>query len=191
MGREEITERILADAERDCERVLSDAEARAKSMIGEAEASAFRAKEETRAETEAQIGRLFEVRSAAARLDAQKLALGEKRRVLDVLYALALNALVKMNEKDSLALFSRLIEEYAEQGDEVVFAENFAYAEAAARLPVLKERGLTVAKERAKLEGGFMLRGKVCDKDLSYGALLSADAEENRAALAARLFGAR
>ena len=189
MGKEEIVERILKDAEGEYSAILADAEAQAKNIIDEATARAEKQRQETEEEVSERTRRISEGRSAAARLDSQKILLGEKRRVLDVIYALSLNALEKAGEKESLALFTHLIDECAEKGDEIVFAENFAYAEKAAALPLIKERGLTVSKERAKLSGGVILRGKACDKDLSYSSLLKADADEHQAALAGRLFG--
>ncbi len=38
------------------------------------------------------------------------------------------------------------------------------------------------------LGGGFILKGKSCDKDVSYGAMLAADREERVAEIAAQLF---
>ena len=45
-----------------------------------------------------------------------------------------------------------------------------------------------LSPERAEIGGGFVLRGKTSDKDLSYGALLAADREEHQAEIAAELF---
>jgi hypothetical protein len=50
------------------------------------------------------------------------------------------------------------------------------------------EKGLTVAEKTEDFSGGIRLRGKISDKDLSYGALLLADREENQAKIAAELF---
>lgn len=68
----------------------------------------------------------------------------------------------------------KLLKEYAESGDEIFFAENYSYAGAAARLPVMAEKNLTISSRRIEIDGGFRLRGVSSDKDLSYGALLAA-----------------
>ena len=83
------------------------------------------------------------------------------------------------------------MKEYAESGDEIFFAENYSYAGAAARLPVMAEKNLTISSRRIEIDGGFRLRGVSSDKDLSYGALLAADRDEYQADMAAEIFKTR
>ena len=90
----------------------------------------------------------------------------------------------------------KLLKEYAESGDEIFFAENYSYAGAAARLPVMAEKNLTISSvygdtSRYLQVGGFRLRGVCSDKDLSYGALLAADRDEYQADMAAEIFKTR
>lgn len=188
MGKEEIVARILADAEEEAAEIVRLAEARAEESVRAANARA----EEERAEAEEELSALtrhiLEVNAAAARLDGAKIALAEKRRVIETVYARAKERLLALNERDSLAFLERLLLANAEEGDEIVFDESFAYAAGAARLPVVKERKLTVCATREKLGGGCILRGRKCDKDLSYPALLAADMEEHQAEIAAKLF---
>lgn len=188
MGKEEIIERILSDAEAEAREIVAKAEKEAAERAARAEADAA----ELRAEVEAEVGersrRISEGKAAAARLENAKIMLAEKRRVLDELYESALVRLLALKEREQLALLSRLLEETAEEGDEVLFAEDFPYAAQAAKLPVVSARKLSVSAQRARVKGGFVLRGKLCDKDVSYEALLRADREEHQAELAARLF---
>lgn len=188
MGRQEIVERILADAEAEAAEILRVARERADSIISAAEERAAKERVETEAEANARARRILEGKAAQARLDSAKIMLAEKRSVMEQVYERALKKLLDMNERDTLALLEKLLLEHAEQGDEIVFAKNFAFAERAAALPVIKERKLTVATERAEISGGCMLRGKLSDKDLSYGALLGADKDAYQAEIAAKLF---
>ena len=144
---------------------------------------------EIKAEADERSRRISEGKAAAARLESAKILLAEKRKVLDEIYAAALKELQSLNESDSLRLLQRLLDENAEEGDIIVLAKNFAYASGVEKLPAVKERGLTLASERADISGGLLLRGKKSDKDLSFTALLNADKEEYQAEIAAQLFG--
>jgi hypothetical protein len=80
------------------------------------------------------------------------------------------------------------LKEYADENDEIVFAEKYPYADDASRLPVIGEKKLKIPEKRAKIDGGFMLCGLISDKDLSFDALLQADRDEYQAEIAAELF---
>lgn len=188
MGKQEIVNRILADADAEAAEMLRTAKERADEIISAAEGRAAIEREETINEANIRAKRISEGKAAEARLDSAKILLAEKRRVMEQIYKLALEKLLNMNERQTLAFLQKLLLENAEDGDEIVFAKNFAYAQGVAALPVVKERKLTISAERVLLSGGFILRGKFCDKDLSYGALLDADKEEYQAEIAAKLF---
>ena len=190
MGKEAIIERILSDAEAERATLVSDAQARAEAIIADANARAEARRAEAEAEVSERARHILDGRAASARLDSAKILLAEKRRVLDDIYARALNTLLALDERESLKLYERLLIENAETGEEVVFARCFAYAENAAMLPVIKERNLKISAERADINGGFLLRGKNCDKDISFSALLALDREEHQSELAEALFRA-
>ena len=188
MSTEKITERILCDANAEAEAIVAEAESKAAKLVEEATVRAEQIRAETEAEVVEKRKSILEKRAAAARLDSSKILLREKRRVIDAIYDEALSRLLELSKEDSVKLVSSLLKQYAEEGDEIIFAENFAYAEEIKRLPVIEERGLTLAQERLPLSGGVRLRGRLSDKDLSYGALLLADREDNQAKIAAELF---
>lgn len=191
MAKEAIVERIISDAQKEAQEIIAEAEAKAAAVVAASSARAQEAKEETEREVALRAKAIAEGKAATARLDSAKVLLGEKRRVIDVVYARALGKLLELGEKDCLALTEDLLRAYAEEGDEIVFAENYRYPEKAASLSVVRQKKLKVAFGRAKLDGGFYLRGANTDKDLSYGALLAADREEHQAELAATLFRVR
>lgn len=187
MGKEDIIARILSDADAEAGKIVETAQQNAADRIAEAEEGAKSLKAETEEEISARAKRISEGKAAAARLDSSKLLLAEKRRVIDEIYARALNALLALGEHESLVLVERLLKENAEEGDEVVFASDYPHALKAARLPVVAEKKLKVGKSQGT-GGGFFLRGKACDKDVTFRALLSFDREKSEPALAARLF---
>lgn len=188
---EAIVERILSDARADAERIVEEAKARAEAITARAESQAAQKNAEAAAETERRAKSILDGKEATARLDSARVLLAEKRRVIDTVYSRALSALVSLDEKQSLELADGLLKANAEEGDEVLFAENYGYAASVTKLPVFKSKRLSVSKERAAIDGGFVLRGEKTDKNLSYGALLAADREENQATLSGKLFRVR
>ena len=188
MSKESIVERILSDADAECEAIERAANTRAEEIVAAATARADSDRAEAEAELDALTKRILEVNAATARLDSAKVLLAEKRRVIETVYARALERLVALKERESLALFERLLKESAEEGDEIVFDETFRFSDGAAKLAAVKQLKLKISSDSVKLGGGCILRGKHSDKDLSYPALLAADAEAHQSELAKKLF---
>lgn len=188
MGKQDIIARILSDAEKEADGIVKQAEENAEKIRSDAGSRAAALRAETEAEIAERARRISEGKAAAARLDCAKILLAEKRRVLGEIYSRSLKSLLALSEHDALALYEKLLTAYAEEGETVVLAERFPYAGKVGALPVVKARGLTLAKERAPIAGGFLLKGERCDKDVSFEALLAADREENQAGIAARIF---
>ncbi len=188
MSKESIVERIVSDAEKEAENIISQAEKNAEGVIGDARLHADRKLTGVKAEVAQKVKAILDGKAATARLDGAKAELSEKRRVIDAVYNKALEALVALDKKSSLALAERLLSGYAEEGDEIVFAANYKYCAEASRLDVVKEKKLKISSAKLNLGGGFVLKGKNSDKDVSYGALLEFDREEYQAEIAASVF---
>lgn len=188
MGKQEIVDRILSDAAAEAEGVISAAEDSAAKILAEAEARAAEEMQSLRASVEAKAAGIADGMAATARLDGAKILLAEKRKVIDGIYACAARKLAAMEKKECLALAERLLREHAEEGDEIIFAEGYPCAAEVTQLRVFQEKKLTVGFGSASIDGGFLLRGKKSDKDLSYGALLAADRAEHEAEIAAEIF---
>lgn len=188
MGVENIVERIISDAENEAALIVSSAEKQAGEIIDGANLSAERKLTGVKAEVAQKVKAILDGKAATARLDGAKAELAEKRRVIDEVYSSALKALNALDKKDALLLADRLLQSFAEEGDEVVFASGYKYAAEVSKLDVFKEKKLKLARGSGNFDGGFILCGKTADKDLSYGALLAADREERQAEIAANVF---
>lgn len=188
MSKEEIVGRIISDAEEEAKAIVEAAEEKAAQTVAKAESKAEEARKDTEAEVAHKVKGIFDGKAATARLDGAKIMLGAKRDVIDEVYARALRSLVKLDKESALALAKGLLKSYAEEGDCVTFAKNYPYAEDVVLLPVVEEKHLRVSLERVELDGGFILVGRRSDKNLSYGALLSADREERQAEIASQIF---
>lgn len=188
MGKQDIVDRIISDAEAEAESIIAAAEETAARIIAEAEARAESDMKELCAAVEAKAKSISDGRAATARLDGQKILLGEKRKVIDGVYERAEKRLAAMSKSDCLAFTEKLLNGYAEEGDEIIFADGFPCAEEVSKLKTVKERKLKITFGRTDIKGGFVLCGRISDKDLSYAALLAADREEHEAEIAAELF---
>ncbi len=188
MSEQAIVEKIIADAEQEAQAIVADAQKKAEATIAAANARAERKRQGEKVSADKKAESILEGRAATARLDSAKIMLGEKRAVIDEVYARALKSILNIGKAEALHLFEGLLKEYAEEGDEIVFAENFAYAQEVGQLAIVKERKLKVSPKRADIDGGCLLIGKSSDKNLSFGALLAADREENQASIAAAIF---
>ena len=188
MSKENIVNRIIADAELEAEKIVSSANERAATIIAAAEEQAKAARDATEKEVAEKIKDLQERKSAAARLDGAKILLAAKRRVIDGVYTQALERLVSLEKAEALSLADSLLQSYADDEDTVYLAENYSYAKEFTSLPIVKTKKLQVASNRVDIDGGFMLVGKNTDKNLSYGALLARDREENQSLIAEKLF---
>lgn len=188
MSKEAILERIISDAQAAADATVAEAEGRAAEIIAEAEARAARGRQGTSAIIAERSKAIADGKAAAARLDAAKVMLAAKRGVIDAVYARALEKLKALPQKDAVRLAEGLLLSYAEDGDELVFATNFAYKAQVLKLAVVAEKNLKNSGKTADIDGGFILIGKNSDKDLSYGALLALDREERQAEIAAKLF---
>ena len=188
MSKEAILERIISDAQAAADATVAEAEGRAAEIISEAEARAARDRQGTSAIIAERSKAIADGKAAAARLDAAKVMLAAKRGVIDAVYARALEKLKALPQKDAVRLAEGLLLSYAEDGDELVFATNFAYKAQVLKLAVVAEKNLKNSGKTADIDGGFILIGKNSDKDLSYGALLALDREERQAEIAAKLF---
>lgn len=188
MGKQEICGRIISDAEAEARAIIKAAEDKAEKTVAAAELQSDRNRKGVEAETAEKVRAILDGKAATARLDGAKVLLGEKRAVIDSVYGEALKKLVALGKTDALALAENLLNDFAEDGDEIVFAANYPYASDVAKLGAVKKKNLKVSPKNADIDGGFILIGINSDKNLSYGALLAADREEHQAEIASRLF---
>lgn len=187
MGIQEICDKIAADARAEAEAIIAAAQKTADRVKAEAAERIACADKAEREETGVKVKGISDGYAASARLEANKTALAGRRAVLDEVYSRALARLLAMDKEDFLALCARLIEAYAEEGDEIVFAASFPYRKEIGALPVVQRLKLNISFGKGGGEG-MLLCGKTSDKDLSFAALLQEDRALHEAEVAAELF---
>ena len=140
MSKQQMLDRILSDAQAEAKAIIEEAESKATKLLSDADLRVEELERTTKKDVEERRKTILEKRAAAARLDGAKFLLGEKRKVLDTVYDEAHSQLLELNQEDTLAMIARLLDAYAEQGDEIYFAERFPYADAVKILPVIAEK---------------------------------------------------
>jgi V/A-type H+-transporting ATPase subunit E len=188
MSKQEIIDRILADAQAQSEAIVAQASQKAAGILAAAEAYSKKETEVAQRECNEYARDVMDKKAAAARLEAGKVVLAEKRKVLDYIYSVALLKLKEHSNQEPLAFYGGLLERYAEQGDVVFFPEGFSQVDAVAALPVFATKELQVSSERAKIDGGVLLVGAKADKDVSLKALIEQDKERHLSEIAASIF---
>lgn len=188
MSTQNIIDKIISDAVEEAERIVRTADEKAQAILDKATLKAEQIRKEAEEEVRVKTQSIQANQEASDRLEGAKIHLAEKRKVLDCVYKMALGELVSLGKEDAVKLANTLLEKYAEEGDTLSFAENYKYADAVKLLPIIQARKISVSDTRITLDGGMRLTGKTADKDLSYGAILSADKERYQAELAKKLF---
>lgn len=187
-GKENIIQRILADADSKCEYVLSDAEARAAEIIAAAnqfvgdERKALEKRQELLAEEKRRNG------LAAAQLAARKYRLQKKQELICECYNRALRELAQLSPDDVRQLATRLITAYAEQNEHVCIATRDEGVITQQFLDGFN-MGLVLDEQRIDGDGGLLLWGEGYQKDLSLSRLVAYSRERTEAKLSAALFG--
>ena len=188
-GKDAIINKIISDAEEKCRAAENSARERADGLIETAEDWAAKysaAQEEILSRETADI---VSRRLTVADLDVRKISLAAKQRVIGEAFDLALKNLCALDGKKYAAFIEKLLENYAEDGDTVVLSEDFGIsAETIKKMKVFSEKKLKIAAERGSFKGGIRLAGKICDKDLSFAALITVKKESVSAEVLKILF---
>lgn len=175
-------DKILGDAEERARLILSEAEAKADQMIAAAEEERATLVESARKMAASAAPETLKRRRAMAELEGRKLVLGEKQALITEAYREALVAVKKSDKYPSLLV--KMILSSAESGDEVIFAaEDYTRLDPQKIVAEAEKQGgikLLLSQEKGDFDGGIVLRGKDCDKNLSLEVeLASLRAEED------------
>ena len=189
-GKEAIVGKILSDAEDRAKRLTAEAEARAEAMAAEADRAAAGRLAAGRRAAEKRAEEIAFRRETVAALENRKTLLAAKRGIIDEVLEQALALACAFPKERYLAVIERLLEAYAQEGDEVTLSSAAPFGER--ELTAL--RAFSANKLRfagtGSFEGGIRLENATCVKDLSFRALLEADRYGTEQEIAAAVFPA-
>ena len=178
-----LADRILQDARAAADQTLSQAQEQVASILAEAE------KERRMAAGAAAQTRDNAVRSVLdgcrtrASLEGRKHLLARKREVIDRVFDAAYARLLALPDADKSALYARILDREAVDGDTVVPAESDR-ALLKETLSGIAGKKLVLSERSADIDGGFLILGGVYEKNCSMRSILSdvRDAEETAVA---------
>lgn len=187
--KKDICSAIISDAEAYAAETIKAAEEYAGSKLKEAEfeVQTFAVSQNELARKE--IADIEAKNAAAERMEKKKIVLAAKVELLNEVYKRLEEKLGAMKGDELTRFIEKLIEKYATDGDEIVVAANSAVgADKIAELQVCKKLGLKVVGEGA-FSGGFIIKGKTFDRDLSFATIVGAVRENTESEVSAKLFG--
>ena len=196
-----MADKTVQSADAIIKRIISDAEKKARGLVDNAENTAAERKLEAEswakeyAETQEKVlsrdvAEVVRRRLTVADLDVRKIILSAKQQVIGDVLGEVYDGLCSLKKADYLKLVEKCVEESADDGDEIVLSgDGVLSADDLKKLNVFSAKKLNVSKETGDFKGGVYLVGKVCDKDLTFKAIIENAKDEYVAEISERLFG--
>ena len=189
-GKEAIIKKIIEDANLKATAIIDNAESQRTALIDEAKAWANEYERVQLEEMNKDANDIVSRRITVADLDVRKILLSAKRSVLDLVFVKAYEKLCKLPKNEYLAFTLKMITAYADDGDVILLSsDNVLSAKDFESEQVFKSKKLSVAKEKGDFIGGVKLINPVCDKDLSFSAVISGIKEDYSLKTAEKIFG--
>jgi len=195
MEAEQVVEKILADAKAEAEKIKKQAdekEAAEQAKLGE-QLDEYKKQTQSLAKKAAKDKKLHLL--AAGRMDIAKEFLGEKRKILDEVFAQARQQLRNLPDEEYREFMTKLMLEAVETGDEEIIIDNEEKRIDQNFIKHLnRELGpgykgnLRLADERQNLGGGFILKRGRIKNNVSFDVLLAQTRKELEIELAKELF---
>ncbi len=159
-GIEKITAKIAQDAQAEISRLMAETDEKVGAIQAEARAQAQREAAEIEARGRSAAGERLERLSSASQMERRKLELAAKQEVLGEAFALALEKLCTLPEKEYISLLAKLALEASSSGKEqLIFSKKDRATVGkqvvmAANDALVKERAPSLPEEVAKSKVG-------------------------------------
>jgi V/A-type H+-transporting ATPase subunit E len=196
MGVDKIVAKLISDAEAEAARILAEAEHEAGEIRRQGEEEAQAASEPILQAAEAEAQRRRRQHLALAELWARNKVLAAKREVLERVFQEAKERLGRLGSQEYRAFLKELLIRAAETGEEeivlsprAVFDTNLLEEVNAELKRAGKAGSLKVAQEGRELDGGFVLRGRGYEVNVTFATLLRQAHEGLETEVARLLFG--
>jgi len=195
MEAEQVTEKILADANAEAEKIKKQADEKEAAEQAKLDEQLQEYKKQTRTLAKKAAKDKKSHLLAAARMDIAKEFLAEKRKVLDEVFTQARQQLQDLPDRDYKTLCTKLVLDAVETGDEEVIVDKNEKRIDQEFIKQINQKlgpgfkgNLRLSKERQNLGAGFILkRGKI-KNNVSLDVLLAQARKELEIELAKELF---
>lgn len=191
MSKEAIVEKIISDAHLKADSIVAEANAKADEIIAKAAEECKEYLYSTKSETDRMVFDVDARSKTVAELDAKKLTLAAKTKVLDVVYERVLENLRNLDEKTYSDLIFAMLDN-AKDGDVVTISQREKDIVTDATLAEFaKKKGinLTLSDKFGDFDGGLILSENGVDKNFTFEVEVALLKEQTEAKTAKEIFG--
>lgn len=196
MEAQQVTDKILADANAEAEQIKQQAKEKSASEQATFDEQLQEYKEQSRVLAQKAGEDKKSHLLAAARMDIAKQQLAEKAAILDEVFSQSHSELLKLSDEDYKKLCNKLMLDAVETGDEeVIVDENDTRIDQEFIKSINRELGpgfkgnLRLSNQKRSIGGGFLLRRGKITTNVSFDVLLSLARNNLEIELANDLFG--
>ncbi|MCE5189342.1 MAG: hypothetical protein LLF75_09235 [Eubacteriales bacterium] len=170
-GTNKLAERIVSDAEAEAQKINEETANVVRGILMESEKAVAKKRAELTAAREFAKAALISGFQTRAALDGRKSALAKKRGVIDRAFSGAYETLLSLNGERRKRICENLLRAETEEGETIVpsAADRKLIETILATMP---EKKLTLSKENASFDGGFLILANGFEKDCSFLSLL-------------------
>ena len=191
MSKEAIVEKIISDAHLRADAIIGEANAKADEVISAAAEECKAYLYYFKAETDKMVFDVEARSKTVAELDAKKLALAAKTKVLDVVYERTLDNLRNL-DKDTYSELIFAMLQNAKDGDVVTISKrekDIVTTESLAQFAKEKGISLTLSDKLGDFDGGVILSENGVDKNFTFEIEVALLKEQTEANVAKEIFG--
>ena len=164
-GLEKIIKEIETKAKADADRVIAEAEKEANAIYAEAKAKASKRQVEIAEQSEIKIKSVLGRAESAAKLQAKKILLYEKQKLISEIITKAKEKLLNLSDSDYFELTLQMIKKHAQnEHGKIIFSKKDKeripedyQTNIKKALSEFSKASLTVAEETADFHGGFII----------------------------------
>lgn len=188
MSKNEIINKITQDAQSEADNIILNAKNKAKEKVIETERQAKDYFSAEKKKTLELCRELAEKKDAQTRLEANKLELQAKHDILNGVYKLAYELVMKSSDEELYKIFVKQAEKYSQNGDKIFVGQNLAFFKKVKKEKFFAEKNLVLSDTPAENADEIILSGKISDTVLSIKGMLEEDKEFYSGEIAERLF---
>ncbi len=189
MSLEKIIERIDEEFSLEIDKIRKEAQDRGKAILKEARGKAASIKEENLKATSFEAQRRRDRILTTTNLEARKIVLEEKERLMEEAYKKALAKLARLNKKSYQDIIKKMLLKVAKSGSgEVIISQEDRKRITPSFIESINKE-LKISKEERRISGGFILKRKKIEVNNSFESLLRSKREALESRLVKILFG--
>ncbi len=197
---DKLKRKIIADAESEASKIIEEGKSEASRILEEAKTEAERIRQEFEARAKEEASEYVRRQVSLRELEARKAVLAEKGKVIDEVFARALESLRQKDRESGYGITWKLLLSAVEAGDEEIILD----AEDRKALPPdfldrlngeLKRQGkrgeVKLCEDSHSIKGGFILKRARSESNSTFDTLLGMVRDEIETEISQVLFGGK